>query len=168
MSVTIMDTGFESEAKQLISTIEHIFGVTPYRWQCDIFEKVLDAWQDILVSAGTGSGKSLLFQVMVLLHTLHLQHRRQLPPPESRSGIPDVVCRPPGLAWMTTIAEVDAGIRITQEELEQEKQLAQQEEKEEKQRGRNTKTKENQTSARKKTTRAQGSRDEKEGSCCKV
>ena len=75
-----------------------------------------------------------------LSNTLHLQHRKRLPSP-SRSAIPEVVCSPGGLTWMRTIAEVDARIRIAQDELERERQLTLQKEKEEKQRERN-KTKE--------------------------
>ena len=60
------DMGPETVFSELISAIENTFGVTPYDWQRDIFHQLLRG-QDLLVSAGTSSGKSLLFQGMCLL-----------------------------------------------------------------------------------------------------
>jgi superfamily II DNA helicase RecQ len=58
--------GLEGVFLELMAAIEMNFMVTPREWQRNVFRQLL-AGLDVLVSAGTGSGKSLLFQGMCLL-----------------------------------------------------------------------------------------------------
>jgi len=58
--------GPEGVFLELMAAIETNFRVTPREWQRNVFLQLL-AGLDVLVSAGTGSGKSLLFQGMCLL-----------------------------------------------------------------------------------------------------
>jgi hypothetical protein len=74
-----------------------------------------------------------------LSNTQHLQHRKRLPSP-SRFAISEVVLPSPvpprGLPWLKTIAEVDTGMRIVQDQVERTKRITLQKEKEEKERER--------------------------------
>ena len=58
--------GLEGVFLELMAAIEMNFMVTPHEWQRNVFGQLLTGL-DVLVSAGTGSGKSLLFQGMCLL-----------------------------------------------------------------------------------------------------
>jgi superfamily II DNA helicase RecQ len=58
--------GLQGVFLELMAGIERNFRVTPREWQRNVFLHLL-AGLDVLVSAGTGSGKSLLFRGMCLL-----------------------------------------------------------------------------------------------------
>ena len=64
-----METQVESALNELTSSIETVFGFSPYPWQRNVFTKVLMGQQDIIVSSGTAEGKSFCYQGMALLHS---------------------------------------------------------------------------------------------------
>ena len=50
-----------TDIRELIREITFELQKTPFLWQQDAFKHALDG-RDVVVSAGTGSGKSLIFQ----------------------------------------------------------------------------------------------------------
>lgn len=52
-----------------MTEIASVFGFIPHEWQQKVFEVVL-AGEDVLLSAGTGSGKCILFQGLCLSYSM--------------------------------------------------------------------------------------------------
>jgi len=55
---------FCDEVRRLIPLVRELFGLEPRPWQIRAWQQLFKG-SDILVRAGTGSGKSLVFQAMV-------------------------------------------------------------------------------------------------------
>jgi len=55
---------FCDEVRRLIPLVRELFGIEPRPWQIRAWQQLLKGY-DILVRAGTGMGKSLVFQAMI-------------------------------------------------------------------------------------------------------
>ncbi|TFK16359.1 hypothetical protein FA15DRAFT_546315, partial [Coprinopsis marcescibilis] len=49
--------------ENLSKVIQELLGLTPYKWQLDLAQKVLQGF-DCIGVAGTGSGKSLVYAML--------------------------------------------------------------------------------------------------------
>ena len=61
----IADAFRSDDMEQFIGRVPEAFKMTPRRWQSSAIDR-LRAGDNVMVKAGTGSGKSFLFEVMVL------------------------------------------------------------------------------------------------------
>lgn len=60
-----MSLGISEERLQtILDQTKHYFHRDPYPWQLIAIKNILAGQRDVIVIAGTGSGKSLIFQVL--------------------------------------------------------------------------------------------------------
>lgn len=60
-----MSIGISEERLQIIlDQTKHYFHRDPYPWQLTAVKNILANQRDVIVIAGTGSGKSLIFQIL--------------------------------------------------------------------------------------------------------
>ena len=62
---------WSSDMAKLAEDIEKVFRYKPKRWQGNCIDTVLKG-KDILVRAGTGSGKSLIYQALCLVKSMSI------------------------------------------------------------------------------------------------
>ena len=54
----------QEQLARIEELVPKVFGFPPHKWQMDVIQELLEG-KDIMVIAGTGSGKSLLYQAPV-------------------------------------------------------------------------------------------------------